>query len=38
MELLQPLAIRHVGLAAAHIVHLASIDQHHLQAVLLQNL
>jgi hypothetical protein len=31
MKFLQPLAVFDIGLAPAHVVHVMSIDQHHLQ-------
>jgi hypothetical protein len=37
MQFLQPLAVLHIGLAPAHIVQVAGIDQHHLQPPFLQN-
>jgi hypothetical protein len=37
-ELLQPLAVLHVALAPGHVLHLACIDQEHLQSALLQHL
>jgi len=38
VELLQPLAIGHIALAAAHIVHVAGVDQYHLEAARLEDL
>ena len=37
-QLLQPLAVQHVGLAARHVLDLAGIDQQHLEAPALEYL
>ena len=37
VQLLQPLAVQHVGLAAGHILDAPGVHQHHLEAPLLQH-
>ncbi len=38
VQLLQPLAVQHVALAAGNVAHVTGIDQHHLQPAPLQDL